>query len=153
MNEEISIQITDRFLAQVDPLKIKRAIDQAINHVAASMQVSLTVVFEEDERLQQLNKQYLGIDAPTDVLSFPADYLDPETKIRYLGDILISVPRALEQATSGGHSLDEELQLLVVHGILHLLGYDHVEDGEKEVMQETQSAILHQLGIELSVDL
>jgi probable rRNA maturation factor len=153
MDDKVSIQIIDKYLSYIDPIRIRLAVDEALIYAATSDQVSLTVVFEEDERLHQLNNQYLGIDAPTDVLSFPMDYIDPETGICYLGDILISVPRALEQAKSGEHLLEDELQLLTVHGVLHLLGYDHMENGEKEKMQAAQSAILHQLGSELKVNL
>jgi probable rRNA maturation factor len=153
MDDKVSIQINENFLTIINPLRVRDAVNQTINYAATSNQVSLTVVFENDEKLHQLNNQYLGIDAPTDVLAFPADYVDPETGNRYLGDILISVPRALEQATSGNHPLNDELQLLVVHGVLHLLGYDHVVNNEKERMQTAQSAILLRLGSELKVNL
>ncbi|HLA08708.1 MAG TPA: rRNA maturation RNase YbeY, partial [Anaerolineales bacterium] len=85
--------------------------------------------------------------APTDVLSFPASETDPETGSRYLGDILLSIPRAQEQATAAGHALDSEVQLLVVHGVLHLLGYDHAEAKEKRKMWKAQEEILVQLGL------
>jgi probable rRNA maturation factor len=151
MDDNVSVQISENFLTIIDPEKVRNAVTEVINYAAASNQVSLTVAFESDETLQQLNNQYLGIDAPTDVLAFPADYVDPETGTQYLGDILISVPQALIQAASGDHPIEDELQLLVVHGTLHLLGYDHMETNEKEHMQAAQSAILHQLGIELKV--
>jgi len=80
------------------------------------------VVISSDAQLLELNRQYLGIEAPTDVLSFQADELDPETGRRYLGDVIISYPRAQAQAEVGGHAVLDELQLLVVHGVLHLLG-------------------------------
>lgn len=153
MDENISIQISDSFPTLINPEIIRHAAKQALNHAAVSGQVSLTIVFEEDEKLRQLNNQYLGIDAPTDVLAFPADYLDQETGIRYLGDILISVPQALEQSTTGNHPLEEELQLLVVHGVLHLLGHDHLENGEKLQMQTAQSTILSELGSDLRITL
>jgi probable rRNA maturation factor len=153
MDEPISLQIAEGFSAYVDSSMIRNAVEVTLSNTESSQKVSLTVVFETDESLQQLNHKYLGIDAPTDVLSFPADYLDPETGYRYLGDILISIPRAIEQAAAGDHSLNDELLLLVVHGVLHLQDYDHVENEEKEQMQAIQSAILHQLGSELKVDL
>ena len=74
---------------------------------------------------------YLGIDGPTDVLSFPASEMDPETGVHYIGDILISIPRAQAQADAAGHPLEAEVQLLVVHGVLHLLGHDHAQAEEK----------------------
>jgi probable rRNA maturation factor len=107
----------------------------------------LTIVLTDDVQLQELNREYLGIDAPTDVLSFPASETDPETARRYLGDILISVPRAGEQARAAGHALDAEFQLLTVHGTLHLLGFDHADAEEKARMWEVQTEILEELGL------
>ena len=107
----------------------------------------LTIVLTHDIQLHELNQEYLGIDAPTDVLSFPASETDPETARRYLGDILISVPRAKEQARTAGHALDVEVQLLAVHGTLHLLGYDHAEAEEKTRMWKAQAEILRGLGL------
>lgn len=110
--------------------------------------ISLTVVLTDDAQLQTLNRDYLGHDTPTDVLSFPSDEPDPETGELYLGDILVSIPRATNQATTSGHSLEAEVQLLVVHGVLHLLGYDHAEPAEKERMWNAQGRILAKLGLE-----
>ena len=124
---------------------IERAAQAALVHQSAAGDI--TVVLADNPRLQELNREYLGIDAPTDVLSFPASETDPETGAHYLGDILISIPRAEEQSQSGGHPLEAELQLLVVHGVLHLLGYDHAEAGEKAKMWKAQSEILEALGL------
>jgi probable rRNA maturation factor len=107
----------------------------------------LTIVLTDDAQLHELNRNYLGIDAPTDVLSFPASETDPETARRYLGDILISVPRAGEQAHAAGHTLEAEIQLLAVHGVLHLLGYDHAEADEKARMWQAQAEVLERLGL------
>jgi probable rRNA maturation factor len=81
------------------------------------------------------------------VLSFPAGEYDPETGSRYLGDILISTAYAARQAAQYGHSPEAETQLLVIHGVLHLLGYDHAEPEEKERMWAEQTAILQLLGL------
>ncbi len=107
----------------------------------------LTIVLTDDAQLRQLNRDYLDNDAPTDVLSFSASETDPETGRRYLGDILISIPRALEQAQAAGHTLLAETQLLVVHGTLHLLGHDHAEAQEKARMWKAQAEILERLGL------
>ena len=112
-----------------------------------SVDGDLTIVLTDDAQLHELNRDYLGIDAPTDVLSFPASETDPETGRRYLGDILISVPRAGEQARAAGHALEAEVQLLVVHGTLHLLGFDHAEAGEKARMWKAQAEVLESLGL------
>ena len=102
----------------------------------------------DDARLHKLNRDYLGLDSPTDVLSFPASETDPETGARYLGDVLISIPRAQEQADAAGHALESEVQLLVVHGVLHLLGHDHAEAEGKVRMWKAQMEILESLGLE-----
>jgi probable rRNA maturation factor len=107
----------------------------------------MTIVLTDDAQLQELNREYLGIDAPTDVLSFPAAEADPETGTPYLGDILISIPRAKQQAKASGHSLEDEVQLLVVHGTLHLLGHDHATAGEKARMWKAQSKVMSELGL------
>jgi probable rRNA maturation factor len=107
----------------------------------------LTIVLMDDARIQDLNRDFLGHDATTDVLSFPADEPDPETGRRYLGDVVISFARAAEQAVEGGHTVEAEMQLLVVHGVLHLLGHDHASKGEKERMWTAQAEVLESLGV------
>lgn len=107
----------------------------------------ITIVLTDDDQLRELNLDYLGIDAPTDVLSFPASESDPETGVRYLGDILISVRRAAQQAQAAGHSLQAEAQLLVVHGTLHLLGHDHADAEQKTRMWAAQAEVLKRLGL------
>ena len=107
----------------------------------------MTIVLTDDRQLHELNLDYLGVDAPTDVLSFPAGEVDPETEELYLGDIAISIPRAAQQAQTGGHPVEAEAQLLVVHGTLHLLGYDHSTEEEKAVMWAEQARVLEKLGL------
>ena len=129
----------------VDPELIERAATATLDHESAKGDI--TVVFGDDEQLKELNREYLGIDAPTDVLSFPASETDPESGEAYLGDILISVERAAAQAAAVGHPLESEMQLLVVHGTLHLLGYDHAEPDEKARMWAAQAEVLNSLGL------
>lgn len=124
---------------------LERAALAMLEHQSADG--DLTVVLTDDAHLHELNLEYLGIDKPTDVLSFPASETDPETARRYLGDILISVPRAEEQARATGHALEAEAQLLVVHGTLHLLGYDHAAAEEKAHMWKAQAEVLERLGL------
>jgi probable rRNA maturation factor len=120
---------------------------EALKHQSIPEPVDLTIVLSDDTQLQQLNLEYLGIDAPTDVLSFPAGETDPETGDLYLGDIIISVPRAALQANAAGHKTEQEVQLLIVHGVLHLLGHDHGELEEKARMWKAQGEILEILGL------
>ena len=146
----IEFAIDEAFETLVDPAILVRAADTALHCVGASPECDLTVVISSDAQLLDLNRQYLGIDAPTDVLSFQADELDPETGRRYLGDVIISYPRAQAQAEAGGHAVLDELQLLVVHGVLHLLGHDHAAPEEKENMWTAQAEALKQLGCAIS---
>ena len=124
---------------------LESAAQAALDHESQMSESELTIVLTDDARLHQLNREYLGVDAPTDVLSFPASETDPETGVQYLGDILISMPRAQAQADAAGHALESEVQLLVVHGVLHLLGHDHAEPEEKACMWRAQSEILEHL--------
>ena len=126
---------------------LERAAQAALTHQKGSPEADLSLVLTDDARLHKLNCEYLGIDAPTDVLSFPASESDPETGAPYLGDILISIPRAREQAASAGHALESEVQLLVVHGVLHLLGHDHANAHGKKKMWKAQEEILESLGL------
>lgn len=130
-----------------DTALLERAALLTLEVESASTDSDLTLVLTDDAQLHELNRDYLGVDAPTDVLSFPADEEDPETGIRYLGDILISVPRAKQQAEAAGHPLQAEAQLLVVHGVLHLLGHDHAEADEKARMWQAQAEVMSKLGL------
>ena len=126
---------------------IERAVKAALKHQRQSPRANLSIVLTDNRRLRQLNRDYLGIDAPTDVLSFPASESDPETGAAYLGDILISIPYARASSKKAGNSLEAEVQLLVVHGVLHLLGHDHAKPREKSRMWKAQREILEALGL------
>ena len=126
---------------------LERAAQAALKHEFTDQEVDLSIVLTDNARLHELNLNYLGVDSPTDVLSFPASETDPESGARYLGDILISIPRAQAQAEAAGHALESEVQLLVVHGVLHLLGHDHAEPEEKNHMWKAQAEILESLGL------
>ena len=141
----IHIETNPSLKTVLAPEAAERAALAALTHQSADG--DLTIVLTDDAQLHELNRDYLGIDAPTDVLSFPASETDPETARRYLGDILISVPRAEEQARAAGHALEAEAQLLTVHGTLHLLGYDHASTAEKARMWKAQAEILARLGL------
>lgn len=140
----ILIEIPETLPISLEPSFIEQAATTALQIGAAPANADLTIVLTTDLHLQQLNQQFLGIDAPTDVLAFPAGDVDPDTDRPYLGDVLISVQRA--QALD--HPLDDELRLLVVHGILHLLGHDHAEEAQKGIMWDIQRKVLRQLGCE-----
>ena len=108
----------------------------------------LTILIDTPERIQTLNREFRNVDTVTDVLTFPA--WEGEISLSadgYLGDIMICYERAKEQAVSYGHSLERELSFLAVHGVLHLLGYDHMTEKDERVMREKQTAILDSIGV------
>jgi probable rRNA maturation factor len=141
----INIETNPSIDTSLAPDVLERAALAVLAH--QSVDGDLTIVLTDDAQLHELNRDYLGIDAPTDVLSFPASETDPETARSYLGDILISVPHAGEQAKAAGHTLEAEVQLLTVHGTLHLLGYDHAEAKEKKRLWKAQAEVLERLGL------
>jgi probable rRNA maturation factor len=141
----IHIEINPSLQTDLAPGLLEHAAQAVLAH--QSTDGDLTIVLTDDEQLHALNREYLGIDAPTDVLSFPASETDPETARRYLGDILISIPRAEAQAQAAGHALEAEVQLLAVHGALHLLGYDHAKADEKARMWKAQVEVLERIGV------
>ena len=127
-------------------------------------EAQINLLLTDNEGIREFNRQYREVDAPTDVLSFPmipfereadftaveedgADYFDPGSGELILGDIIISVPRALEQAESFGHSVKREFAFLVAHSMLHLCGYDHMKEEEAKVMEAKQEKVLKELGI------
>jgi len=126
---------------------LEDAVNAALANQSASLDSELTIVLTDDAQIQDLNRDYLGIDSPTDVLSFPASESDPETGTTYIGDIIISMPYAAKSAEKAGHPVESEVQLLVVHGVLHLLGHDHAEPKEKTKMWKAQAKILESLGL------
>lgn len=128
------------------PGLLERAAQAALD-LQSALDADLTLVLTDDEQVCELNRLYRGVDAPTDVLAFPAGEPDPETGRLYLGDVILSLPRAAAQAAAGGHPLEAELQLLVVHGVLHLLGHDHAGDEDKARMWAAQAEVLEHLGI------
>jgi probable rRNA maturation factor len=145
----ITIQVKRNVSLPVDRSILLHAAQHTLDISNISGHSSLTIVIGNDALLHRLNRQYRQVDSPTDVLSFPTGEVDPDTDTPYLGDVIISLPRASEQASTYGHSLTDELQLLVVHGILHLLGYDHIQPADKQKMQSAQDSILSQLGVPL----
>jgi probable rRNA maturation factor len=125
---------------------IQAACRAALASVEADPDENITVVLTTDAGIRVLNRDYMGQNTATDVLSFPNGEADPETGERYLGDLIISVPFAQRQAQSAGHPLRQELELLCVHGTLHLLGHDHDTAKSKGEMWSHQSRALEDLG-------
>lgn len=148
---------------EIDPVseEIVQLMEKCLHQAAEMEQVSgeVVVTLVNDARIHELNRQYRGIDRPTDVLSFamnesgddePDIFFDEEELEEVpnmLGDIIISVPKAEAQAAEYGHSLERELGFLVVHGFLHLLGYDHGTEAEEKAMFGRQEEVLQKIGL------
>ncbi|WP_195572697.1 rRNA maturation RNase YbeY [Paenibacillus sp. 1001270B_150601_E10] len=155
-NEQDKYPISPGLVAQLEQLLQEAAAAESVTEG----EVALT--FVDNERIHELNRDYRGIDRPTDVLSFALnESTDEELDILYevedelelasigdmLGDIIISVERAQEQAEEYGHSIERELGFLFVHGFLHLLGYDHQDEASEKIMMDKQEKVLQKIGL------
>lgn len=146
----IALRIPPKFKPDLETKAIKRVVQAVLDQESASAAASLTIVITGDDKIRALNRQFRCVDAPTDVLAFgqdepPGSFVDGSDEPPYLGDVVISWPRAQEQALEHGHSAIAELNLLLVHGVLHLLGYDHATPEQEAQMWTRQSQILKSL--------
>lgn len=134
-------------------LLVRRCCHAVLNHEGFSQDAEVSVSFVDNADIQKLNSEYRQKDAPTDVLSFPLGEngkfdLNEETGAAVLGDIVLSMEKAYEQADIYGHSLQREVAYLTVHSMFHLLGYDHEQGGLEAVrMREKEEAVLTSLGL------
>ena len=135
-----------KYRAQVDLKRLETCLQTSLEKLGYAQDEAVTLKITDNKTIQRLNKTYRGVDAPTDVLSFENDYLDPESGVHYLGDIVISIEKAQEQAANNGHLLQQEVEMLFVHGVLHLCGYDHAEEDEYAEMSRIQNEILQTVG-------
>ncbi|MCD8125200.1 MAG: rRNA maturation RNase YbeY [Lachnospiraceae bacterium] len=143
---------------------LRRVVEGALDYEECPYEAEVSVLLTDDEGIRQINRENRGVDAATDVLSFPmaeypapgdfsrledeqADCFHPETGELLLGDIVISMDRVAEQAERYGHSRTRELAFLAAHSMFHLMGYDHMEEDERLVMERKQRELLEQLGI------
>ncbi|HPA33047.1 MAG TPA: rRNA maturation RNase YbeY [Anaerolineaceae bacterium] len=145
----INIAIEVDHVIDIDNSWLEKVASYALNFQSPKPNVDLSIIITDNNLLQELNREYLGIDAPTDVLSFNVDEIDPETGNYYLGDIIISYQKANEQAVTAGHEIQSELSLLIIHGVLHLLGMDHDTPESQEPMWKIQDQILSDMGLNL----
>ena len=134
---------------------IKKAVNMALNAEGVEVPCLVSVMLTDDEGIRRVNREFRDVDRPTDVLSFPLNELEPgdfdrslcekdlDTGLILLGDMMISVPRCEEQGKEYGHGYEREIQYLTVHSVLHLLGYDHVDEGErKRQMRQREKEIM-----------
>lgn len=141
----IDVQVGARYQAKVKPARLRQAAQATLDQQRLKRRVELTIVITGSAQLRSLNRVFRDVDAPTDVLAFATNE-QPRPDTIYLGDVVIAYPKAREQAQAGGHPVEAELQLLVVHGVLHLLGHDHYTEAEKNVMWQAQTAVLKKIG-------
>lgn len=142
----------------------KKVIEACMDYEDCPYEAEVSILFTDDDQIQRINKEFRGIDKSTDVLSFPAvdyenpgdfshvedtfaDCFHPETGELLLGDIVISVDRAIVQAEEYGHSIEREIAFLTAHSMFHLFGYDHMEENERIIMEEKQNNVLDKLKI------
>lgn len=149
----INTNVSGRYIDKVKPTLLKEAAQATLDQQKVQSQVELTIALTGDAQLRALNLAFRKIDKPTDVLSFglePAVDNAPSEDRHYLGDVIISYPMARAQAKAGSHPVEAELQLLVVHGVLHLLGHDHYTPKEKAKMWKAQSTVLKRIGSDIT---
>lgn len=143
---------------------IGRVIDACLDFEGCPYEAEISVLLTDSDEIREINREFREIDAPTDVLSFPVlefetagdfsgfeesdpDCFHPETGELLLGDIVISVERAISQAMEYGHSIQREIAFLTAHSMFHLMGYDHMNDEERCIMEEKQNSLLDRMQI------
>jgi probable rRNA maturation factor len=150
MKEQIGIRVEEEFRGMMDGGWVKKIVRQVLKAEGVAPPYEVSLVFTDSETVQQLNRDYRGVDEPTDVLAFymlpqkeaDSSFALPPDGVTRLGEVIISYPQAVEQAKKQGHSPERELALLIIHGVLHLLGYDHEEPGEEAKMREKENELL-----------
>ncbi len=157
MSAAIAVKTSPPLAGLTDEERMRAAAAHVLSTEGKEESVSLTIVLVDDGEMRQLNYRHRNVDATTDVLSFPAGGLPPgeaANELRdYVGDVVISFPRSVVQAAQHMVPLAQELDLLVVHGVLHLLGYEDETEADKEAMWERQEALCQELLDLLPVDM
>lgn len=146
MNEVGIFNETNSDIKELEDLK--KVIDKALE-IEKVNNVEFNIIIVDNDRIHEINREYRNKDMPTDVISFALedDEVFPNLEVRVLGDIYISLDKVYEQSKSYGHSFFRELSFLTVHGILHLLGYDHMNEVDEKEMFSRQELILNEAGI------
>jgi probable rRNA maturation factor len=150
VNEQIDIHTEGELRAFVEERWVRKIVRQVLKAEQVASPYEVSLVFTNADRVKQLNRDYRGVNEPTDVLAFhmlperqsDSSFALPPDGVTRLGEVIVSYPQALAQAKERRHSLERELALLVIHGILHLLGYDHEESREAKKMREREKELL-----------
>jgi probable rRNA maturation factor len=156
---EINVLIEEGLETEVDSDWLQKVVENALTAENMPPNVEISLLITDQERMRQLNLEYRGLDRPTDVLSFsmseakegeePQPFIGPPDGCLHLGEVIVSYPQAVLQAQDQKHSIGQEMAVLITHGVLHILGYDHATPEEEAVMFRRQREILTQSGKEL----
>ena len=146
---EVSIRIEARFRGRLDSRALRRLALRVLRAEGVAPPAEAGLVVTDDKTLRDLNRRYLGLDEPTDVLSFGQEpsgepFVTPPDGVRRLGEVILSYPMAERQAQEASHSVQKEAAHLVVHGLLHLLGYDHDDPEDERRMRAREEELLGQ---------
>lgn len=149
---KLVIRVDRDFQGRVDKRWLRRLVKESLAAHGVGKQVELSLLITDDATVRRLNKTYRGNDKTTDVLSFAldadrcggaaADFVMPPGEAVHLGEVVVSYPKAAEQAAERKHPVEDELALLVIHGVLHLLGYDHDRPARKREMSSLEQSVL-----------
>ena len=139
MNPEVNIQNFQKFNI---PNNIEQTVYSSLSVLNENMNTTVNISFVDEVEMTTLNNNFRNIQSSTDVLSFEAGIIDPENGKTILGDIVICYPYVTQQANDSKNDINDELRLMVIHGLLHLLGYDHDDLESKQIMWEKQNQIL-----------
>ncbi len=138
----------DKVLINEEILKIvEKGIVTVIQMEQLSDNFEVSVSFVDNKEIREINREFRNIDGETDVLSFPMDFEFDLDCDKPLGDVIISLEKALEQSNEFGHSFEREVLYLTVHSMYHLLGYDHIEEKDREIMREKEKNTMKKLGV------
>ena len=158
---EINVLIDEGLEGSLEVSWLQSVAEQVLIAQDASSNIELSLVITSQERVRQLNRDYLGEDEPTDVLAFSmlpepaaegklgadlAPFVVPPDGVLHLGEVIISYPQAIIQAEEHRHSVKKEIAILIIHGVLHLLGYDHTEPEQERQMRAREAEILRRVG-------
>jgi probable rRNA maturation factor len=150
---ELHVDIDRRFQAYLDEGWVRRVVAETLAAEQVNSPAELSLVITDDERIRQLNRDYRETDEATDVLSFAlledsgVSFVNPPDGVLHLGEVVVSYPRAVEQAGERHHPVQRELALLLVHGVLHLLGLEHEEPEDERKMRAEEERVLGVLAL------
>lgn len=149
MNWQIDIRIDEPFQESVKGDWVRQAVQEVLTSERNIDPVELSLLITDDTTVHELNRTYRGIDETTDVLAFAfqedTEFPSISDGTAHLGEVIISCPQAVKQAEDFGHSFKDEISILTIHGVLHLLGYDHESSEDEERMQARESEVLAML--------